>query len=127
MIFYFYFAFAFAAASSARQSWHGHRNLRTSCVCALAVLCCACHLQFFVFLRVFRPLGSGEALESRILAEHGSEMAENGAGKVSRRSVRAVAPSSASMSPWGCMGNPFGTELVPKWDHNLWMFIDFGC
>ena len=51
-----------------------------------------------------------------ILAENGSEMVENGAGKGSRMSVQAVAPSSPSMSPWGCMWNPFGTELVPEWD-----------
>ena len=70
----------------------------------------------------WRTPGIWGALESRMLAENGSEMAENGAGKVSRRSAQAVAPSSPSMSPWGCMGNPFGTELVPTRDPNFYNF-----
>ena len=55
--------------------------------------------RFFVFLLDFRPLGSGEALESMILAKNGPEIAKNVASEVSRRSVQAVAPSPPSMSP----------------------------
>ena len=76
-------------------------------------------MKFLAFLLNFRPLGSGEAVKSGILAENGSEIAENGAGKGFRRSIQAVAPSSPSMSPWGCMWNPFGTELAPEWDPQL--------
>ena len=52
---------------------------------------------------IFDPWDLG-VLESRILVENGSEMTENGAGEVSRRSVQAVAPSSLSLRPWRGMG-----------------------
>lgn len=61
------------------------------------------------------PLKTVKALECRLFAETGSKYSENGARKVSGRSVQAVAPSSPSISAWACVGNPFETELVPEW------------
>ena len=68
-----------------------------------------------MFLRDFRPLGSGVALEARILVQNWSKMPGTRARKASKRSAQAVSSSSLSMSPWGPLGDPLETDFVVKW------------